>query len=352
MPRETMTPRERWLAVLNREQPDRLPMDYWATPETTEILVRHLRCCSEADMHKELHIDCPVRVEPRYVGPRLDPNYDMYGCGYQNVDYGTGVYRECVYSPLAQYDSVEAVEAAYTWPSVDWFDYSVIPDQIAGRETRPVSGGGSEPFLMYKKLRGMEQAYMDLVINPDLVHYCLDELFDFCYESTQRVYEQIPGKVTASYIAEDLGSQKSLLISPAHIREFIIPRMKRMIDLAHQAGVYAFFHSDGSVREIIPDMIAAGIDVLNPIQWRCKGMDRVGLKRRFGDKVVFHGGVDNQYTLAYGSVDGVCEEVCYNLRVLGEGGGYTLAPCHNMQAVSPPENIVAMYQTGYEYGWS
>jgi uroporphyrinogen decarboxylase len=97
-------------------------------------------------------------------------------------------------------------------------------------------------------------------------------------------------------------------------------------------------------------MIGAGIDVLNPIQWRCRGMDREELKRDFGAEVILHGGVDNQYTLAFGSVEEVREEVMFNVRVLGEGGGYILAPCHNIQAVSPPENVVAMYETGYEYG--
>ena len=97
-------------------------------------------------------------------------------------------------------------------------------------------------------------------------------------------------------------------------------------------------------------MIAAGIDVLNPIQWRCKGMDRAGLKRDFGEQVIFHGGVDNQYTLAFGTVEEVRQEVIDNIRILGESGGYILAPCHNIQAVSPVENIVALYQTGLEYG--
>jgi uroporphyrinogen decarboxylase len=111
-----------------------------------------------------------------------------------------------------------------------------------------------------------------------------------------------------------------------------------------------FHHSDGAIREILPDLIEAGIDVLNPIQWRCKGMEREGLKRDFGDRVVFHGGVDNQQTLAFGTVADVRREVMDNLRILGRGGGYILAPCHNIQAISPPENVVAMYETGFEYG--
>jgi len=193
---------------------------------------------------------------------------------------------------------------------------------------------------------------MDLVLHPDIVHYCLDKLFELCYENTRRIYEAIPGKVMITYVAEDLGSQEDLLCSPDHIREFFLPRMKRMMDLAHSAGAYVFHHSDGAVRKIIPDMIEAGIDVLNPVQWRCKGMEREGLKRDFGDRVVFHGGVDNQYTLAFGSVEEVRREVIDDLRILGEGGGYILAPCHNIQAVGPPENVVAMYETGYEHGWT
>jgi len=348
--KDKLTPKERYLAVLSRERPDRLPMDYWATEEATQKVIKALGCSNVWEMFERLHIDRVVAVSPRYVGPPIDPGYDVYGCRYKDVDYGTGVYSECVYHPLAQYNSIEEVEDNYTWPTADWFDYSLIPDQVKGKELYPIQGGGSEPFLIYKDLRGMEQAYMDLVINPDLVHYCLDRLFDFCYENTLRIYETIPGQVDISYIAEDFGSQESLLISPRVIKEFFIPRMKRMIDLAHQAGAYAFFHSDGAIREIIPDMIEAGIDVLNPIQWRCKRMDREELKRDFGDQVIFHGGVDNQYTLAFGSVEQVREEVMYNIQVLGEGGGYILAPCHNIQAVSPPENVVAMYETGYEYG--
>ncbi len=220
-----------------------------------------------------------------------------------------------------------------------------------GKERRPIRGGGSEPFLTYKSLRGQEQAFMDLVLEPEIVHYCLDRLFDFCYESTRRIFEQIPGQVKITYVAEDLGSQESLLISKAHIHEFLLPRMKRMMDLTHEAGSYVFHHSDGSVMDIIPDLIEAGIDVLNPIQWRCKGMDRQVLKDRFGDRIVFHGAVDNQQTLAFGTVEDVKAEVADNLRILGAGGGYILAPCHNIQAVSPPENIVAMYETAYEMGW-
>ena len=351
MPKETMTPRERWLAVLRRETPDRVPMDYWTTSEAQQKLMRYLGVSDGRALFKRLHIDRPITVQPKYVGPPIPAGQDVFGIHYQDMDYGTGVYREAVSHPLAAYQSVDEIGANYRWPSPDWMDYSELPAQIRGWEDYPIRGGGSEPFLTYKSLRGQEQAFMDLVLHPDIVHYCLDKLFELANQNTLRIYEAIPGQVMITYVAEDMGSQESLMFSPKQIHEFLIPRMKRVIDLAHQAGAYVFHHSDGAVRPIIPDMIAAGIDVLNPIQWRCKGMEREGLKRDFGDALVFEGAMDNQYTLPFGTVEEVRQEVRDNIRILGSGSGYLLAPCHNIQVVGPPENVVAMYETGYEEGW-
>lgn len=352
MPNESMTPRERWRAVLRRERPDRIPMDYWGTDEATQMIMRHLGCATPVEMYARLRIDKIMPVAPRYVGPPLPPDRDEYGCRFEMVDYGTGAYRECVENPLAKYATFDEIEQGYTWPTADWFDYSVIPEQLEGKERYPVQGGGSEPFLTYCQLRGLEQAFIDIAVDPDMVHACLDRLFDFCYENTRRILDQAPGRIDVCYVAEDFGAQDRLLMSAETIRTFFVPRMKRMIDLAHEAGAAAFFHSDGAVRPIIPDMIAAGIDVLNPIQWRCTGMERAGLKRDFGGAVVFHGGVDNQETMPFGTADDVRAEVEENIAVLGAGGGYILAPCHNIQANTPPENVVALYETGYACGWT
>lgn len=351
MPEETMTPRERWLAVLQRKKPDRVPMDYWATEEATQKLMRYLGVPDRAAMDKRLHIDRVGGVGPQYVGPPSRDGEDIFGCRYRQADYGSGSYYECVYHPLARYESVAEIEAHYTWPNPDWWEYSGIAGQAKCQERYPLRAGGSEPFLIYCYLRGQEQALIDLALNPEIAHYCLDRLFGLAYENSRRIYEQIPGQVVMAYVAEDMGAQNGLMMSPAHIREFLLPRMKRIADLVHQAGAYVFHHNDGAIREIIPDLIEAGVDVLNPIQWRCKGMEREGLKRDFGDRLIFHGAVDNQYTLATGTVDEVRQEVMDNLRILGEGGGYIIAPCHNIQAVSSPENIVTMYDTGYECGW-
>jgi uroporphyrinogen decarboxylase len=352
MPRETMTPRERWLAVLRHQTPDRVPMDYWATEETSRILRRHLGCRTTLQALKQLHVDFVVKAEPEYDGPRLPRRTDVFGCRFGYVDYGAGVYDECVYYPLARFRSVKEIERDYRWPSPDWWDYSAIPRRIKGLEMYPIRGGGSEPFLTYKNLRGQEQAFIDLIENPDIVAYCLGKLFDLAYENTVRIHEQIPGRVMLSYVAEDMGGQTDLMFSPSHIREFLLPGMKRMIELASQAGVFVFHHNDGNCRRIIPDMIAAGIDILNPIQWRIPGMEREALKREFGASVIFHGAMDNQQTLPFGTRAEVRQEVLDNLRILGEGGGYILAPCHNIQPITPVENIIEMYRAGYENGWS
>jgi uroporphyrinogen decarboxylase len=377
MPIETMTPLERWLAVLNRQKPDRVPMDFWSTPEFAARLIRHMGLSRMSEKRlvaglnspgrnperpnqartalyealQRLKADFVIHVGPRYKGPKLPLDTDMFGCTYRSIQYGSGEYSEVVTNPLANFNSVEEIQANYRWPDPDWFDYTDLPRQIAGWEQYPIQGGGSEPFLIYKNLRGQEQAMMDLVIFPEIVHYCLDQLFHLAYVNTQRIFEAIPGKVTLSYVAEDMGGQDNLMFSKKHIRTFLIPRMKKIIDLAHQGGAFVFHHNDGNCRAIVPDMIEAGIDALNPIQWRSKGMEREGLKADFGRQLIFHGAVDNQYTLPFGSVAEVRQEVEDNLRILGGGGGYILAPCHNIQPVTPPENVVAMYQAGYELGW-
>jgi uroporphyrinogen decarboxylase len=350
--REAMTSLERWQAVFERRKPDHVPMDYWGTEEATQKLMRHLGCRTRREMLRKLRVDYEVRVRPRYVGPKPPRMTDEFGRKFRKVDYGMGAYRECIHFPLAGFRSVDEIERHYVWPSPDGWDYSSIAAQLWGNEDHPIRGGGSEPFLIYKELRGQEQAFVDLIENPEIAHYCLGKLFDLAYESTRRIYEAIPGKVHVSYVGEDFGSQQGLLFSREQIRRFLLPRMKQMMDLAHEAGAFVFTHSDGAIRPIIPDLIDIGTDILNPIQWRCADMDREALKRDFGEQLVFHGGVDNQETLAFGSADDVRQEVLDNLRILGEGGGYILAPCHNVQAVSPPENVVAMYETGYENGWT
>jgi uroporphyrinogen decarboxylase len=123
-----------------------------------------------------------------------------------------------------------------------------------------------------------------------------------------------------------------------------------MADLARSFGVHVFYHTDGAARDIIPDLLdVTGIEVLNPIQWRCPGMEREGLVKDFGKRVAFHGAVDNQFTLPFGTVDDVRNEVLDNIRIFA-GSRWICAPCHNLQPVTPTANITMLYETIFEHG--
>jgi len=325
-------------------------MDYWGTPEITARLVTYFGCNHPYEMLEKLNVDFVIPVSPRYIGPDLPSGIDVFWRKGRQVDYGTGSYWEITEFPLAGFTSIKEIEENYSWPNPDWWDYQNIPQQVQSWINYPVRGGGSEPFLIYKDLRGQQQAMVDLVENPELVEYCLGKLFELAYQDTLRILEAIPDRVDYSYVAEDLGGQTNLLFSPQLIRQFLFPGMKRMIELIHSAGAKVFHHDDGNISRILPDLIELGIDILNPIQWRANGMDRINLKSMYGDRLIFHGGMDNQYTLPFGNREQVRQEVLDNIEILGKNGGYILAPCHNIQAVTPLENILTMYETGYEVG--
>jgi uroporphyrinogen decarboxylase len=132
-------------------------------------------------------------------------------------------------------------------------------------------------------------------------------------------------------------------------QEHLQPRLRRWCDLIHSHGKKVLFHTDGAARDFVPHLIESGVDILNPIQHICPGMDRAELNRDFGDRVIFHGGVENQHVLPYGSVADVRAETVKCLETLGQGGGYIPSSCHNIQAGTPVENILAMIET--VWGW-
>ena len=346
-----MTSLERWQAVLNHEIPDRVPTDYWSTPEVLQRLLKELNCASDDDLWRKLNIDRLHNVGARYVGPERE---NIWHLKHRTISYGdgAGTYDEVIFHPLADAETIDDIEA-FDWPSPEWYDFSNIPTDVSRLHKAgwPVHCGHYEPFLLYCSMRGMEKAFMDLLANPEFADAILTHSFDFYYTTMQRELEAAgEGNIAVSYIAEDLGTQSGLLMSEALVDRFLKPNMKKMIDLAHSFGSAAFHHSDGAVRPLIPGMIDIGIDVLNPIQWRCPGMEREGLKTEFGAKIAFHGAVDNQQTLPYGSVEDVVKEVKENIDIFGKNGGYILAPCHNIQPITSTEKIVVMYETAYEYG--
>ena len=190
---------------------------------------------------------------------------------------------------------------------------------------------------------GMQTALMNMVSDPEMVHYVDDHIVAF-YEKALRIFlEATKGKVHAILIGDDVGSQRGLMISPKLISEFVIPGAKKLIEIAHSYGVKVVFHSCGSIVDAIPLLIEAGVDVIHPIQALAAGMQPANLKEKFKGKISFCGGVDTQELLPHGTPD----EVRAKVRELRGyfPTGLIISPSHEgLQADVPPENIQALFQ--------
>jgi uroporphyrinogen decarboxylase len=346
-----MTPRQRWLALLDRKVPDRIPSDYQATEEVTSRLRSDLGCADDESLFRALRVDARRFVEPAWNRPPdLDPRADPWGIVYRSVSYGSGAYLEPEVQPLARAESAADVHA-HRWPSCDEFDDSCITrllDQDDG--FRPIHAGCYEPFLLYGYLRGLETAMEDLALRPEMADAVLGHIFDFYYEHHRRMFEAGRGRIDLTWVAEDLGSQTGPLVGLAMYRRFLLPNQIKMADLARSYGVHVMYHTDGAARVFLPDLIdRVGIEILDPIQWRCAGMEREGLVRDFGRRIIFHGSIDNQQTLPFGTPEDVAREVRQSIGIYA-GARWICGPCHNLQPITPTENILVMYEALREGG--
>lgn len=189
---------------------------------------------------------------------------------------------------------------------------------------------------------GMQTALMNMVAEPELVHYVDDHIVAF-YEKALKIFlEATKGKVHAILIGDDIGSQRSLMISPKLVAEFVIPGARKLIDLAHSYGVKVLYHSCGSIVEAIPQLIEAGVDIIHPIQALAVGMQPENLKAKFEGQVAFCGGVDTQELLPNGTPEQVRAKV-KELRAIFPTG-LIISPSHEaLQSDVPPENVKAMF---------
>lgn len=347
-----MTPRERWFALLQKRRPDRIPTDYQATPEVTSRLLADLGCADETELWRKLHIDKRKMVEPRWMLAHHpdDPDADMWGIRYRKADYGSGVYDEPCFHPLAAMESVDEIHA-HGWPSPDDFDYAPISQAVEESDGYwPIHAGCHEPFLLYGYLRGLQTAFEDLALRPDIADAILGHIFEFYFEHHRRLFEAGRGKIDLTWVAEDLGAQTGPLMSLATYRRFLLSNQVKMADLARSYGVHVMYHTDGAARMFLPDLVnQVRIEILNPIQWRCTGMERERLVTDFADRLIFHGSIDNQQTLAFGTTSDVVEEVRESVAIY-RNARWICAPCHNLQPITPTENIVAMYETIHALG--
>ena len=349
-----MNSRERMLAAMSRQSIDRIPTDIWATPEVWEKLRAYFG--DEASARKELRVDGMGSLDAEYVGPALpavkkDETINFWGMRTRRMAHVGGSYDEQYFYPLAFAKSIKDLEK-YRWPRADWFDFSGMKKKAQEiHETQVVMCGYMAPFFFHNLLRGLEQSLIDPLEDPEFTYALVGKISDFFYEYHRRMFEACDGLVDVAQVTDDLGTQKGPMISLDLYRKFYAPQHKRFIDLCHEFRIKAFHHDDGSNRIFLPTLVDMGIDILNPIQWTCPGMDMVELKRDFGRQICFHGAVENQRILPFGSPEDVRAEVRHCIDSLASDlTGYILAPCHNLQVNTPIENIIAMYDEAYCYG--
>ena len=349
-----MNSRERMLAAINRKPVDRIPTDIWATGEVWAKLVKHFG--ENVDICGALHIDGMSSVGADYVGPPMPPvaqneSVNFWGMRYRRVPHGGGAYDEQSFYPLASVQTIDDLNS-YKWPSADWFDYSTMRTKAEeARKTKAVQCGYMAPFFYHNLLRGLEQSLVDPLSDPELTHAIVNRISDFFYNHHRRMFEACDGLIDIAQVTDDLGSQTGQLISMELYKEFYAPHHKRFIDLCHEFGIKVFHHDDGSCRPFLPLLVEMGIDILNPVQWSCPGMDMMELKAEFGKRICFHGAVENQRILPFGTPEEVRAEVRHCIDSLAsDGTGYILASCHNLQVNTPVENIIAMYDEAWKYG--
>lgn len=200
-------------------------------------------------------------------------------------------------------------------------------------------------------LRGYDQFPIDLLLNKKMAHTLLDKLTTYDIELMDAFLSIIGPYIQIVEITDDIGGQNGLLISPELYREMVMPYYKRLLEfIKSKTDAKIFHHSCGSVIKGVDLLIEAGIDILNPLQPRAAGMDSTYLKDRFGYELIFHGGIDTQEVLPYGSPMDIENEVKRRIAIYAPGGGYILSAAHNIQQDVPPENVVALYKAAEKWG--
>ncbi len=386
----SMTSRERLLKALNHEEPDHVPFDLGSTQVTGITIGAYRELCASlgrapeptalSDVIQQLATPSEsfleyFQVDTRGLFPLTSHNWDVEnrqtdeGAAWEYLDeWGirhrfpkeNGHWYAMVASPLEAIDSMSASvdELDYRWPR------AADPRRVAGLRARAeairaqgkavvIKGLCAGLFEMTQRLRGMQNALMDTLMAPDFTDRLIGRLADAKIAFWEMALDELGDRVDVVLEADDYGSQESQLVAPETFRSLFKPHHARVLKTIKSRAPQAkiLFHSCGNVRELIPDFIEIGVDILNPVHIRATGMEPAALKRDFGDALCFWGGgVDTQGVLPKGTVQEVMDDVRRNLDALAPGGGYVFNTIHNIQSEAPAANILAMWETWRDYG--
>ena len=351
-----MNPKQRVQLTVEHRQPDRVAIDYAAMSEVSGALRARL------GLRKDESLDDRLGVDLRGVGPTFVPDtaplyyadptvrvdadnihYDIWGVGFEPNRTSVGFYMDLARSPLRDLDAEGELDN-HAWPTADLWDYATIAEQARKNADYWVWAHSRGMFEISWFLRGFDTFMADLALRPERACAVMDRVMVYLMERTRQILEAGAGLIDMIEYNDDVGSQRGLLISPEMWRELVKPRMAAFIAMCKSYDVKIRYHSCGGIRQIIPDLIEIGVDVLNPIQTAAAGMDPEELKREFGEGITLNGGIDTQELLPVATADEVRAETRRLIDVLGADGGYILAPSHVFQPDVPIENVLAVYE--------
>jgi uroporphyrinogen decarboxylase len=372
-----MNSRERVVKSLNYEEPDRIPIDIGSPVTSFHIesymelrkylgfqlnevkIIDHVMQTvkAEEDILQRFHSDTRhVFIRPAKLIKKISHLVYEDEWGIRTTKPASSHYFDMIEHPLtnANLDDLEK----FNWPDpTDTKRIDGLKDETKRLyESCPyalVLNGFSETFFgLPSWLRGHQQFYMDLLLNPKFVNNLLDKLLNYWETLAEIVLELIGEYIQVVRVADDLGTQRGLIISPQLYRKYIKPKQKEFYSfIKERTDAKLLIHSCGSIYEIIPDLIEIGIDVINPVQVSAKNMDSLKLKKEFGGKLGFWGGgCDNQHILPCETPKKVEKEVKKRISDFAPGGGFIFAPIHNIQYDVPPENICKLFNTVLKVG--
>lgn len=334
---------ERFYATVNREPVDR-PAAWLGMPDifAQPALFKHYGVENFHELKLAVGDDF-YAVEVPYESPNASAIYaafDWYMDGNVDAEERTLTTPGC----FAEAEDLEDLEF-FQWPDpAKYIDVEECKRRVALAPDDKVCLGmmWSAHFQDTCAAFGMENALMNMIANPEIYEAVDAKIMEFYLKANEIFYEATKGRLNAVLIGNDMGSQRGLMLSPDMVRRFIMPGCKKLVEQAHSYGLKVIYHSCGSIVDIIPDLIEAGVDIIHPIQALAAGMEPQGLKEKFGDKVSFCGGVDTQDLLVNGTPEDVKNKV-KELRTIFPTG-LIISPSHEAILPDiPPANIQALF---------
>lgn len=345
-----MNSRERVLTAFDHETPDRVPCWCGASVDFWEKAKKELNLDDEGLLLR--FRDDFRRVFAEYDGPEfaLEHENATYRTpfGIEREGYG---YGQPLTHPLAGATIKEVHD--YPWPDPGWMDVSKIKAAAQAYNGRfAILGGDWSPFWHdLIDLMGMENLYIKMYTDPDVIDAVLKHMVDYYFQVSKRIFDAAADVIDIFFMGNDFGSQRGPLMGPEMFDRFMGPHQKRLCDLGHSYGLKTQLHCCGGIYELIPNMIDAGVDGLHAVQPSCRGMELAKLKSRFGKKMVFNGGIDSHHTLMEKDTAGVKEDTRKVLETMMPGGGYIAGASHDtILEETPVENVLAMFDAVNEYG--